>query len=88
MKIRFYLFLVLLILVFNNSIWAQNFGASFIVATTGLSIPNLTAGKVENDWNQDYDSRQGLYFSLFVEYQLSRFLFFQPGLAYAAEGGA
>lgn len=53
----------------------------------GLSIPSLKAGETENDWNKDYESRQGLYVALVAEYRLSKYFYFQPELAYAAEGG-
>lgn len=53
----------------------------------GLSIPSLKAGETANDWNKDYVSRQGVYVALVAEYRLSKHFYFQPELAYAAEGG-
>jgi len=66
---------------------AQSNGSLFLGVKGGLSVPNLTAGESENDWNKGYESRQGPYFALVAEYQLSRYFYFQPELAYAAEGG-
>lgn len=78
-------FLSLLFISFRTS--GQNSSKLSFGLKGGLSIPSLKAGETENDWNRDYVSRQGLYVALVAEYRLSKYFYFQPELAYAAEGG-
>jgi hypothetical protein len=76
-----------LALISGISTFAQKNGSLFLGVKGGLSVPSLKAGETENDWNKDYESRQGVYFAIVAEYQLSRHFYFQPELAYASEGG-
>ncbi|HET8574529.1 MAG TPA: porin family protein [Edaphocola sp.] len=87
MKSYFYV-LALLGLTFISANASGQAGDAFALGLKGgLSIPSLKAGETENDWNKDYVSREGVYFALTVEYRLSKYFYFQPELAYAAEGG-
>lgn len=67
--------------------FSQGRGSWYAGIKGGLSVPNLKSGSTENDWNKDYESRQGPYFALVAQYRLSKYFYFQPELAYAAEGG-
>lgn len=81
-------YLSLILLLFNTvPALAQKTSAVFVGVKGGLSVPNLKSGSTENDWNKDYESRQGPYFALVAQFQLTNHIFFQPELAYAAEGG-
>lgn len=82
------LYILLLLVLFPSlKSQAQENKSLFVGVKGGLSVPSLKAGETENDWNKDYESRLGPYFALVAEYRLSRYFYFQPELAYAAEGG-
>lgn len=76
-----------IILFAGMTSFAQKNGSLFLGVKGGLSVPSLKAGETKNDWNKDYESRQGPYFAIVAEYQISKHFYFQPELAYAAEGG-
>lgn len=79
--------IICFIFISYASSFAQGNKSFFMGVKGGLSIPSLKAGETKNDWNKDYESRQGIYFALVAEYQLSSHFYFQPELAYASEGG-
>lgn len=55
---HFYLAITFLLLN-TMTVSAQKSGPLFIGIKGGLSVPNLKSGSTENDWNKDYESRQG-----------------------------
>lgn len=64
---------------------AQNISIGF---RGGLSIPNLTAGKGnQNPLNTGYSSRLGPDVGLFAEFGISELFSLQPMLEYSSQGG-
>lgn len=84
---KFYLSILVFLTAGSAGFAQQKYNSFFMGFKGGLSIPSLKAGESENDWNKDYESRQGFYFAAVAEYQLSRHFYFQPELSYASEGG-
>jgi hypothetical protein len=71
--------------LFSANTFAQNFALGI---RGGISIPNLTAGKGEdNPLNSGYKSRLGPDLGIFAECKVSTIFTIQPMLEYSSQGG-
>ena len=69
----------------DNFSYSQN--AVFIGVKAGLSIPNLTSGESQYDWNRDYKSRVGPQFGIFANIPISKNWSIVPEFDFAGQGG-
>lgn len=86
MKAKFLITAITLLLVCSLQ-QAYSQSPVYVGFKGGISIPNLTSGSAQSDWDEGYSSRIGPNVGVLAEFQFSPLFSIQPEVNYIGEGG-